>query len=487
MRDRRVLVVIVGIAAVLTAGVPAAADAATGGAAPALRTAAGAGAWGKPMKVPGLAALKGTKVEVDWVGCGSPGNCAAGGDYKDGHHNLQGFVVDERHGRWSKAIPVPGLAHLNEGGGAAVEQVACGPARNCLAGGSYAYDETGSRFSSFLDVERGGRWSKVDDLNGDGDVYTISCSSAGNCVAGGIGSDGLGNYPFVGDAYVVEEQAGRIGPVTFIPGLRKLEHFADPEIVGSWVDSVDCPSAGNCAAAGAYLDKRQRRHGFVAVEQKGSWDKAIEVPGLAALDKGKYAEVYSVSCGPADNCVASGSADGLAFVTVEVNGSWSTAMPVPGLNALNNDGLASVDSISCGSADNCTTAGSYKDSHRHWQAFVASENNGVWSKAIPLPGVAALNKGGNAGIDELSCPSAGNCAAGGSYADRPHHFQGFVIIERNGAWGRPTPVPGLRALNKGGNAGFYSVSCHSPGHCAAGGYYSDRRNHFQGFVVTQTH
>ena len=45
----------------------------------------------------------------------------------------------------------------------------------------------------------------------------------------------------------------------------------------------------------------------MAVEQKGSWGKAIEVPGLAALDKGEDAEVYSVSCVPAGNCVAGGS------------------------------------------------------------------------------------------------------------------------------------------------------------------------------------
>src|SRR6185312_11741936 len=122
--------------------------------------------------------------------------------------------------------------------------------------GSYAYDDSGGRFSSFLVAESGGRWRKVDDLAGDGDVNAISCSPAGN----------------------------------FVAGVRKLEHFADPEIVGSWVDSVACPTAGNCAAVGAYLDKSQKRHGFVAVERNGSWAKATEVPGL-----GKRAEVYSVS------------------------------------------------------------------------------------------------------------------------------------------------------------------------------------------------
>jgi hypothetical protein len=245
---------------------------------------------------------------------------------------------------------------------------------------------------------------------------------------------------------------------------------------------VACPTAGNCAAVGAYLDKSQKRHGFVAVERNGSWAKATEVPGL-----GKRAEVYSVSCSTADSCVAGGTVADQAFVTVEQNGTWGTAIPVPGLAALNNDGPAFVDSVTCESAGNCAIAGSYRDSHRHWQAFAVSQDNGTWGKAIPLPGVAALNKGGDAVVDDLSCPSAGNCAAAGDYADRFRHLQGFVIIERNGTWERAIRVPGLSALNKGRDAGFTSVSCPSPGHCTAGGYYSDRPDHFQGFVVTQTH
>ncbi len=487
-RERRVLAVMVGMAAVLTAGVSAAADAATGGAVPAPRAAPRAGAWGKAMDVPGLAALnKGGAAEVDGVSCPSAGNCAAGGDYRDRHHNEQGFVAGERHGRWGKAIPVPGLAALNVGGGAGVEQVSCGSAGNCLAGGSYAYDGSGSRYSSFLVAERGGRWGKVVDLQRDGDVDSISCSSAGNCVAAGGAAGGIGFYAFVGDAFVLQERAGRLGPVRFIPGLRKLEHFGDPEVAGSWVDSVACPSTGNCAAGGGYRDKGEKNHGFVAVERNGRWGKAIEVPGLATLDKGRNAEVYSVSCGTAGNCVAGGSSGGRTFVTVERNGRWGPAMPVPGLNALNNGGSSAVYSVSCGSAGNCAAAGSYRDPHRHWQPFVASENNGGWSTAIPLPGLAALNKGGAAEVSEVSCPSAGNCAAGGDYADRSLHHQGFVIIERNGAWGRAIPVPGLRAQNKGGSASAFSVSCPSPGRCAAAGYYSNRPHHYQGFVVAQIH
>jgi hypothetical protein len=85
---------------------------------------------------------------------------------------------------------------------------------------------------------------------------------------------------------------------------------------------------------------------------------------------------------------------------------------------------------------------------------------------------AALNKGGDAYgreayLESVSCGAAGNCAAGGLYTDSRCHYQGFVVSEKNGRWGRAIEVPGLRALNTNGDAGVFSVSCASPGNCAA--------------------
>jgi hypothetical protein len=110
---------------------------------------------------------------------------------------------------------------------------------------------------------------------------------------------------------------------------------------------------------------------------------------------------------------------------------------------------------------------------------------GLWGTAIKVPGLGALNTGGDAAV-AVSCASAGNCAAGGHYKDRHGHGQGFVAVERNGRWGTAIEVPGLGALNKDGDANVFSVSCAPAGNCAAGGIYFDRRRHYQGFVVNQT-
>src|SRR5258706_11905225 len=61
----------------------------------------------------------------------------------------------------------------------------------------------------------------------------------------------------------------------------------------------------------------------------GSWGRAIEVPGLAALDKVVGAVVVSVSCGSAGDCAARGDhrehRRDLGLGVSEANGRWGPA------------------------------------------------------------------------------------------------------------------------------------------------------------------
>jgi hypothetical protein len=58
---------------------------------------------------------------------------------------------------------------------------------------------------------------------------------------------------------------------------------------------VSCASPGNCAAAGNYTDARRHQQVFIAEEKNGTWNNALGVPGLAALDKSDAA-ASAVSC-----------------------------------------------------------------------------------------------------------------------------------------------------------------------------------------------
>ena len=101
---------------------------------------------------------------------------------------------------------------------------------------------------------------------------------------------------------------------------------------------------------------------------------------------------------------------------------------------------------------------------------------GHWGAAQPVPGLAALNTGGSARVEAMSCASPGNCAAGGSYQDAVHHDQVFAAIETNGIWGPATPIPNLATLNAGGLADVTSVSCGEAGDCAIGGSYENAQH-----------
>ena len=86
----------------------------------------------------------------------------------------------------------------------------------------------------------------------------------------------------------------------------------------------------------------------------------------------------------------------------------------------------------------------------------------------------------------MSCASAGNCSAGGHYTDGSGHQQAFVVGETNGTWGTAKEVPGTAALNQGGNAVVDQVSCASAGHCSAAGTYRTSSGFDEAFVVNET-
>jgi hypothetical protein len=215
------------------------------------------------------------------------------------------------------------------------------------------------------------------------------------------------------------------------------------------------------------------------------------VPGLGALNQGGSASVLSVSCGSAGNCAAGGDYfDGAGneqgFVASQKSGRWHQAIEVPGLgvlNAGNNDPLAYTGSVSCATAGSCTVGGDF--GWPYSAAFVASEKNGVWGQAVNVPGVGALAEGRWDSVGSVSCAPPGNCASGGDAENMTSHgdfTQPFVDSQRNGRWAQATNVPGLAALKKG-NANVVSVSCGSAGNCTAGGTYTDGHGHQQGFVT----
>ena len=277
-------------------------------------------------------------------------------------------------------------------------------------------------------------------LGTDARVNAVSCAPGGDCAAGGRFFDASGGAR----AFVLTETNGQWGTAIEVPGLAARSPKNEN------ITSVSC-APGGCVAGGYYQDAGLRFHAFVTSEKNGRWSRLVTV--FSASKPRSPLKVGSLSCSGPENCAAGGGQP--AFVVSEVNGRWGRAHQ---FGVGGKDGSANV---SCTSAGNCSAS---------WNTFVVSEGNGRWGNPKALPGLSALGTG--AVITSLSCTAAGNCAVGGTYQSRRSGTEVFVASRRNGRWGKAIEIPGFTALNKERFGLLASVSCISAGNCVAGGSYA---------------
>jgi hypothetical protein len=387
-------------------------------------------------------------------------------------------------------MQVPGTAALNQGGFALITSVSCAPSGTCSAGGSYNAGSADGFFQQAFVVDKvNGAWGTAMQVpglaalnqGGNAAINSVSCAPAGTCGAGGFYTDSSGHV----QAFVVSRVNGAWGTAMQVPGLAALNQGGNAAI-----NSVSCAPGGTCGAGGQYTDSSGQVQAFVVNQVNGAWGTAIEVPGTAALNQGGFAAIFPMSCTAAGTCSAGGqytdsSGGGQAFVVNQVNGTWGTAIQIPGTAALNQGGFAAIESVSCAPSGSCGAGGGYTDSSGQVQAFVVNQVNGTWGTAMQVPGTAALNQGGFAAIFPMSCLPSGSCSAGGAYTDSSGGGQAFVVNQVNGTWGTAIQVPGTAALNQGGFIGIDSMSCAPSGSCSAVGNYIDSSGHVQTFVVNK--
>jgi len=288
-------------------------------------------------------------------------------------------------------------------------------------------------------------------------VVVALCAALSAC-AGGAASATPGGRPAANSA---DRAWGTAEPVS---GLAALGGNGDARL-----SAVSCGAPGDCVAVGSYQLASGRCCGdqaFIVSQVNGIWGSAMAVPGIAALSKGQGSALGTVSCPAAGDCTAGGSytsgyypdghdAKTTGFVISEVNGSWETAQDVPGLAALDTGGGAGVAAVSCAAPGDCGAGGSYQVASSgpgccKSMAFVVSQVKGAWGTAQRIAG--------SAGIGGVSCAAPGDCAAVGG---------GLVVSQSGGAWGQAQEL--APAGSPFGKANLVVVSCGAPGDCTAGG------------------
>jgi hypothetical protein len=111
--------------------------------------------------------------------------------------------------------------------------------------------------------------------------------------------------------------------------------------------------------------------------------------------------------------------------------SWARGVEAtPLANAARNPDV-SLPSVSCASAGNCSAVGYYDDGSGYQQALLLTESGGTWAAGVEatLPANAAIRF-----LSSVSCASAGNCSAVGTYFDCSGNLQGLLLSESGGTW-----------------------------------------------------
>jgi hypothetical protein len=422
------------------------------------------------------------------------------GNPYDNYPITDGVLLTETAGSWAPGVEATPPFDARQGE-VVIRAVSCPSPGNCSAVGSYP--QVGGAKQGLLLTETAGVWAQgieaalpANASQNSPYVYaeltSVSCASAGNCSAVGTYPDGSG-----GQGLLVTETAGSWGPAVEATLPADANTATEQEVN---LTSVSCASAGNCTAVGSYLTSSGSQ-GLMLTETAGSWAPGVEavLPADAATTN-QDAFLSSVSCPSAGNCSAVGLYDdfglasgppsnlqvsvGKGLLLAETAGSWApgveAALPA---NAQTPQGLTSLSSVSCPSAGNCGAVGTYVDSSG-LQGLLLSETAGNWAagtEALPASAPVTgqewgLAPGSGVGLQSVSCPSAGNCSAVGGYWDGSGNAKGLLLTEDAGNW-QSGQLASLPAnANPHPFAALYSVSCPSAANCSAGGVYEDKYN-----------
>ena len=464
------------------------------------------------------------RVDVTSLSCWSAGNCAAVGTYvvSGASSNVQVALLLMEHDHvWQPSVEGidPGVGQFE------LPAVACVSPGTCVAVGSYrtaAGDIRPDVFSATM-----GAWTQTGgalQLPGDrtpgidgggtqqvGKLESVSCASAGNCVAVGhyysfqSGSSG----PTQTSGMIVTEAGG-----TWAAGVPVVPPTTPPSTTSQDTEptNVACDTAGRCDAAGSYSKQGASGNGLVGMSLSGTGGSlatnatALPIPADADTSSGPGlydipSVILSLSCGAGGNCATvenyfetgtSGSSGGL--LSKSGSGAWTE---VTGLTAPAPYNVTrSMSVVSCDGSAACGAVGTGRGSGSLAATVGWDETGGAWNvngQVIELP--AGPSSGSWLGMrpQQLSCAAPGNCTTVGLLnATGRAQYNGFAASEIDGTWQQAINLdlsfgdPTFATSGLGPDPLFGGVDCPSTGDCTAAGYYYDKNGNQLGFVIDAT-
>ncbi|MFM9037305.1 MAG: LPXTG cell wall anchor domain-containing protein [Actinomycetota bacterium] len=429
------------------------------------------------------------------VSCVSAGNCTAVGQFKNAAGGDEAFTQTSTDGMWGTAEPASFETGVqNALPNAYFNEVSCASAGNCTAVGQFK--NAAGDDEAFTQTSTDGVWATARPASfgtgvQNGDPYasldSVSCVSAGNCTAVGYFLNAAGGS----EAFTQTSTGGVWGtarPASFASGVQN----SNPE---GWLTSVSCVSAGNCTAVGRFKNAAGYKEAFTQTSTGGVWATARPASFASGVQNSNPNAIFeAVSCVSAGNCTAVGYFSNPAgrieaFTQTSTGGVWADGQPASFASGVQSASpSAGLNSVSCVSAGNCTAVGYFRNAAGQYEAFTQSSTGGVWATARPASFATGVqNAITDAFLTSVSCVSAGNCTAAGQFRNAAGRIEAFTQTSTDGVWADGQPASfasGVQYTNS--NSYFMSVSCVSAGNCSAAGSFRNAAGGYEAFTQTAT-
>lgn len=407
------------------------------------------------------------------ISCPAPGDCVVVGLAERGSVG-DAFASVESSGTWQTELVPAAVAGSEE----ELTAVACTGVGSCTAVG----DEASSVLSDspVIATLAAGVWT-VSPLTLPAPLSssltaltTIECSDASDCLATG---DAVDVSNFTESSFIASESASTwTAEATPLPSgtTSKTQNV---------IEGSSCASAGDCDVVGLYETAGGGTGAMVDRESSGTWTS--ETLGLSSLAVSRVdataaftrlsAELARTHFGPVLDSARPEHAARGAFAPAKLAGRSAPRAIRTLLDARASHGASGVilglefTGLSCGTAGDCTAVGSYIN------AAVDSEGMTVSitpTEADPARAVVPAGAGVAdhvAEIEGVACPSEGHCFAVGSVYNRLEGVSSGLLIdtERGGRW-KPSS-PSLPDGGIGLEAIYTAIACGGPHSCTAVG------------------
>jgi hypothetical protein len=423
--------------------------------------------------------------------CGSAGSCVSVGYYTDTSGGQQAVVLPITNGTpgTELEVPLPTGAATGSSQIASLASVSCWAAGSCIAVGTYK-DSMSHQQTMVVPISGGapGIASEVLPSSTTGPyLSTVSCWSAGSCVAVGATTSGSNRLPLT-----VTVSNGTVQPAT---GVSLPSNAASASTFDE-LNDVSCTPDGACVAVGnySYSGSSGNNTDPLVVDYSngvpGTGQEAGE-PSNAATGSSQTGQLLHVACPSAGTCTATGQYTTTPIGQYELFETQITAgkpgagigitLPAGGEGGPLGGG-APITGLGCASAGSCVAVG-WDATTSGIQALAAPIVNGAGSSThVTLPSDAGTN---NAYLQGVGCTPSGPCLAAGYYNNAASHTEAMIVpISGAGVGSAIAAVAPANESTSSPSAILETIGCGSSGSCAAVGIEENTSGSYQPYVVS---